>query len=151
MSGLGWLIRDYVETREGRITWRDCLWLFLDGDLRRRKRLKYRDGRLFEERKDEVTGRTWALFKGKGAICKHVQKWLGVFPLLDPDGVRPYHIVPIKDCKSCEFHEPAKPYGRKRYARCRWFRENSGLDFPLVVLQKATVDAQRMIEGKPPL
>ena len=138
------MIKDYTEHRDGRIGWWSHLYLFLDSIERRRKRLLNWKHEPFEEREDKATGRKFALFKGRGAKCFHPDKWYGLFPNISASP-RPYSIVPVKSCQTCEFHIPAKHYGRKRYAACRWFRENNGLDSPLQIYVKAIEDTKEML------
>ena len=145
ISGLSSMIRKYAEHRDGRIGWWSHLYLFLDSAGRRKRLLNWKK-EPFEERVDAVTGRKCALFKGRGAQCFHPDKWKSLFPYWSNEAKRAYFIVPAKECKCCEFHIPAKPFGRKRYAACRWFRENNNLDSPLQIYVKSVTQAQEMLK-----
>jgi hypothetical protein len=145
MSSLGWLVKDYIEVRNGRISVWGHVYLFLDRAEKRKKRLARRGGSLFAEMAD-MNGRQYALFRGRGMKCQHPSKWTNLFPQFNKEGRRPYFVVPRDDCRACEFHEPAKRYGRKRYPSCRWFRENSGMDSALSLLAKSVTKAEELLK-----
>lgn len=84
-------------------------------------------------------------FMERGAQCFHPDKWKGLFPFWSSEGKRAYFVVPAKDCKGCEFHEAAKQYGRRKYARCRWYRENSGLESAAQLFVKSIDKAKQMM------
>ena len=131
------LMRDYAESRNGRISFCRHLYLFLES-AGRRKRLLNGKKEPFEEKKDQ-DGRTYALFKGNGAHCSHPQ-WAGMFPVLEN---KKWITVPIKMCRMCEFHEPAR-HGR-RYACCRWDRQNDTRPSPFAMLGNAMREAREII------
>lgn len=146
MSSIGWLMKEYAETRDGRIAWDNHIAM-RPGTEGKRKRLQRRTragmvpwGDLTTERGDAYT-----LFHGRSAKCNNIEMWSPKLVVLGGAKSRPYCEVPAKDCKACEFHEPAPKYGRRRYARCRWFRENSGMDHPLALWAKAVSDAREII------
>lgn len=148
LSGLGRMMRQYAEDRDGKIESGLHVWRFLDSLPKRAIRLMQRctNGlREFPLQTDPSTGREIALFKGRGVKCKKPDRWTGIFPLRAVDHPRPYFIVPPKDCQACEFHEARKQFGRRRYAKCRWFRENSGLESPLQLLGSAMQTAKEII------
>lgn len=145
MSSIGWLLREYAETRNGRIVWGNDIAMF-PGTEGRRKRLQRNthQGRVDWEDLTNERGEVYSFFRGRSGRCKNVALWEGKFPIMENRG-RPYTDVPAKDCKECEFHEPAKRYGRNRYSKCRWFRENSGMDHPLQLLANAVNKAKEII------
>ena len=145
MDGLSRLLKDYCEDRDGRIRWWNHLYLFLDAAGRRRRVRNWKN-EPWEERTDAATGRLFSFFRGRGAQCFHPDLWKGVFPYWLQEGRRAYVIVPAKECKTCQFHEPAKPYGRKRYASCRWFRDNSGMEHPFRLAVNAVSQAKEMLK-----
>jgi len=146
ISGLSWLIRDYAETRNGKITWFPSLWMFLQLAPKRAKRGTYANGRLFPVEYDEG-GVPFALFLGRSAKCLHPSKWWGIFPQRHHEKSRPYFTVAKRSCENCEFHEAAKKYGRHRYAKCRWYRENSNMPSPLQLLDASVKQANEMLGG----
>ncbi len=144
ISSLASMIRDYAESRNGRIHWFPHVYLFLVRAGRKPRKKRW-DGKPWEERTDDATGLPYSIFAGRGAQCFHPTKWAGLFPYWSKDGHRAYFIVPQSDCRCCEFHEKSKPYGRARYAKCRWYRENSGLESPLQILEKSVEQAKEML------
>ena len=118
MSGLGWLIRDYVEMCAGKITWRNFLYLFLP-DPPRKQRLRNWKCEEWTTQTD-ADGRLYSTFKGRGAHCSHPDLWLGKFPRIEREGATHY-IVPTADCRSCQYHEDSRR--RRKYACCLWDRE----------------------------
>ena len=145
MSSLTWLLKEYVERRNGRIGTTSILYLFIDAAGRHKRAT--RRAVPFPEKTDEATGRQFAAFYGRGMKCHHPDKWLKIFPRFSADGkARSYFVVPQKDCRSCEFHEPSRRYGRKRYPSCRWFRENSGLESPLGLVTTSLAQAQEILK-----
>jgi hypothetical protein len=112
------------------------LWLDKAG---RRRRLTNHAGKEFAPVSQD--GREYAAFRGRGACCPNPAKWAGAFPLMP----KSRYVVPAANCKACEFHEPAKKYGRLRYARCRWYRENSGLEHPAEILKNSITQARELL------
>ena len=143
------MMQQYAENRDGKIEGMNYLYRFLDALPKRAVRLLQRcaNGSLkpFPPRIDAATGRETALFKARAVRCKKPDRWTGLFPLLGEDRPRPYFLVPAKDCQACEFHEPARQFGSRRYAKCRWFRENSGMESPLQLLGNAMRQAKEII------
>lgn len=80
ISGLSSLIKDYVESRDGRIHWFPHLYLFLDAVGQKKRVLNWKK-EPFEEREDSATGRKFAIFKGRGAQCFHPDKWIKLWEL----------------------------------------------------------------------
>jgi hypothetical protein len=146
ISGFSSMIRDYAETRNGRISWHDYLDLFISLAGKKKRCIRRCDNQPFAEMTDKDTGKQFALYKGRSAHCHNLQKWDGAFPILGQDR-RPYVTIPAKDCKACEFHEPKVPYSRlRKYAACKWFRENSGMKSPLAMMSDALNDAAEMLK-----
>jgi len=146
ISGLASLIREYVEDRNGRIGWWYSLDLWVDS-AGKRKRLMRRgpNGPILFDEMDQ-SGRKFALYKGRAAKCKNVAKWDGAFPILGQDSPRPFVTVPQNDCRACEFHEAKVPYSKRRkYAACKWFRENSGMKSPLELYAGAVNKAEEFL------
>ncbi len=146
VSGLGRLVKDYAESRDGRIRWFPHVYLFVDMVRRKIPLLNWKHEH-WPDRTEAATGKLFNLFRGRGAQCFHDDKWKGLFPHWSSEGVRSYFVVPQADCKACEFHEPAKHYGRKRYASCRWYRENNNLESPAALFVKSVEEAKKMIDG----
>ena len=132
-------MRDYAESRNGRISFCNYLYLFLDNAGRNKRLLNWKK-EPFEEREDK-DGRKYALFKGKGSHCSHPQ-WSGLLPSLA--NVK-WVTVPVSLCRACPFHEPAR-HGR-RYACCRWDREQDTMLSPLAMLGNALREAYQIIKG----
>ena len=140
-SGIGWMIRDYAESRNGRIRFWQHLYLFLDSCGRKKP--------LYEAKIDERAKRIYALFKGRGAQCFHPSLWTDRLPLIDRgDGRLPYSTVPAATCRACEFYEPARR--RKQYPSCRWYRENNNMPSPLQLYANAAKEAHSIITGETP-
>ena len=144
VSGLSRLIKDYIESRNGRIHWFPHLYLFLDAAKRKIPLLNWKH-EPWPDRTDAVTGRVFNLFRGRGAQCFHPDNWKGLFPYWSQEGRRAYFIVPQKECKVCEFHEAAKRCGSKRYASCRWYRENNELKSPDTIFVESVNKAKEII------
>ena len=134
-------MRDYVESKNGRISFCSDLYLFIE-KAGRRKRLLNSKKEPFEPREDQ-NGRKYSLFSGKGSQCSHPQ-WAGMFPSLT--GVK-WVTVPVSLCRECQFHEPSR-HGR-RYACCRWDREQDTRPSPLAMLGNAVREAHNIIKGEP--
>ncbi len=141
MSQLSWMMRDYAEDRNGKINWFPNGWK----PALTKGREVLRGGTLpFPECVHETTGEVFKLFPGKHAKCANVDQFDSL-PLRAHEARRPYRLVPAKDCKACQFHEPAKRYGRKRYASCRWFRENSNMKSPAEMIGDSFKKAAEML------
>lgn len=134
LSGLSYLIKDYAETRNGKISTFPQRALFSFRATKRDKPIEYRWSRGFVQ---DSYNWLYTHYKGRGVKCCHRDKWIGLFPFHghSKSNGRPWFHVDMKACKSCEFHEPAER--RKRYASCRWFRENSGMDSPVNMFVKS--------------
>jgi hypothetical protein len=118
MSGLGWLIRDYLDTRAGRITWCNFLYLFIPAPARK-QRLRNWKHEEWETRTD-ADGREYSSFKGRGAHCSNPTLWSGIYPRIEHKG-QTHYIVPVTDCKACQFHEHDRH--RRKFACCLLDRE----------------------------
>jgi hypothetical protein len=143
MSGLGWLMRDYVESMAGKIVRRAFVYLFLPAPSRKQRLRNWRG----EESRTltDQDGKEFAPFKGRGVHCTNPELWLGKYPRRDNDG-RTYFIVPQSDCKACSFYEA--PGRKRRFACCRWDRERlKGAPTPLQIAEEAMREARRMIAG----
>lgn len=147
IGGLSWLIKDYADRRNGRIEWKDYLDLWIGSEGKRQRCLRRIPGGTAPFDEMEQVGRKFALFRGRSAACHNLDKWGSDFPVLNGDKTFPYVTVPAKDCKTCEFHEPANRYSRKRrYAACKWFRENSEMKSPLELYLGAVSKAADMLK-----
>lgn len=143
MSGLAWLIRDYVETRNGRIGFLPNGWRFIGTLSERFRCVQSWDKKPWAEKSDQE-GRPYSLYRGRTASCRNIELWRGKLPIVDVQ-TRPHVTVPAKDCKACQFHEPARRSGRRRYPCCKWFRENNHMDSPAVILEKSVQQATELL------
>lgn len=143
---LGHLIRDYLDTLSGKITWRNFVYLLLPAPSRKRRSLDWK-GEEFPTRVD-ADGRCYSMFKGRGAHCRHPTLWLGKYPRIDYSG-RSHHIVPAADCKLCSFHEPARRH--RKFACCAWDAEqHKGSPTPQQIAA-GTMKAEAMVSGIEPV
>lgn len=146
MDGLSRMIREYGEERQGRISWRDWLYLWIDKAGKRKRCERRSPEGPIPFRDMEQAGRIYTLFKGRSAQCHHIQKWNNDFPIVNKDKRHPYVTVPAAQCKTCEFHESRVPYSRfRKFACCKWFRDNSGMPPALQLLSNAVNDANKML------
>lgn len=142
MSSLGWLVKDYMETSLGKIFTSPILYTFTDRAPKRAKLCIRWDHQPFPERIDE-DGKPFRLYKARSVQCPHPDKWLGIYPRLDHK--RRFHPT-VADCKACEFYEPKRP--RRRFACCRWYRENGNR--PTVAQITSDAQAQALALITPP-
>lgn len=141
---LNYYIRRYAEDRNGRIDWMN-LSLFVSNAGKRKRLLNWKK-ESWPDRTSATNTEPFTLFSGRAAKCHNISLWNGAFPIFNvEEGRIPYVTVPAKDCKACEFHEPAKQYGRKRYASCRWYRENSGMPSMLELWAKSVREAKEIL------
>lgn len=138
MSSLTWLIRDYIETRAGRITWSPIVRLFLPASTRRQP---VRNFRILRDADD----REYGFFRGRGAHCSQPTLWMGRYPRTEVNGTI-YFIVPASDCKVCQYHEQG--YGRRKASYCLWDRQRFSSDpSPREILANAVKEAKEIISG----
>lgn len=143
---LTYYIREYAKDRNGRIGWWRHILLYVSKAGKRKRLIRNCDKSPFPEKIGEHHTGPYAYFVGRAAQCHNVLKWNGEFPIFNiEEGRIPYVTVPAKDCKACEFHEPAKHYGSKRYASCRWYRDNSGMPSMLELWAKSLNQAKEML------
>lgn len=147
------LFREHAEMIDGRISWVPHVSLFPD-KAGRRKRLEqtFAKGqrRPWPDLKDS-DGKTYSFFRSRGCHCPHPEKWRGQYPRFT-QRKRPYFTVLATECKSCEFHEPRKQFGKRRYAKCSWSREWHAKNTPtgLDLLASAFKTAREITESPAP-
>jgi hypothetical protein len=142
MSGLRWLIMDYLEMCAGRITWRNFVYLFLPAPPRKRRMRNWKD----EEwpTRIDATGREYSVFKGRGAYCRHPTLWLDKYPKIEYKD-KSYHSVPAVECKGCHFHEDARY--RRKFACCLWDRQqHSNSPTPSQLASVAVRQAKALVD-----
>jgi hypothetical protein len=133
------LMKDYVEMCLGRIRWMPNVRLFLD-QAGRKKRLIRWDKKPWADLQDE-DDRTYSYYRGRSAQCLN-EKWRGVFPRLEYQGQDRY-LVPMNDCRDCEFHE--SPRCGRNFPCCRWDRDRMKRPTVAELADKALQDAERLI------
>ena len=137
MNTLVRMFRDLAECRLGKINWRSRVWRFNP-----KKPLVNSIGNTLV--RDDDRGRTGAtLCQGRAALCHHVEKWGESLPVWKGNDDRRYMLVPQRECRSCEFHEPSRR-GR-RFSACRWYRENNDIPTPGEMVAKAAAQANEML------